>query len=76
LLENLKEILSKEFGPSVYSVLSCGKAGGVEQRLLAVVKEVEEKEKKQQEENAQEEQKEGKKESSKKTFKIIKMYWL
>lgn len=89
VLKNLKEIFSKQFGPKVYSVLSYGKVGNVEQRLLAVVvKEKKEKkeaaegqqnEKKQSEEKDQttsnEEDSKQKKEP-KEHFRIVRVYWL
>jgi len=76
-VKSYKDILSKEFGPGVYSVLSCGTAEGVEQKLLAVIKEVEKDDKEQQKNKTPEQNKkeqEGK--SSKKYFKILRLYWL
>ena len=87
LVKNLGSIFSKQFGPTVYSVLSSGKVGDVEQRLLAVVKII-----KQDNMQHQDEQK-GKrvdgaskqsladqqnKASQKKKymFKIIRAYWI
>lgn len=43
LLSTLNELLSKEFVPKVYSVISCGKIKGVEQKVLAYVSETENK---------------------------------
>ena len=40
LSAELKGLFSKQFGPAVYSVLSYGRVGNVEQRLLAIVKKV------------------------------------
>ena len=88
LLKNLNDIFSKEFGPKVYSVLSCGKVGNVEQRLLAVVikeKKEEQKDKKEQQpEHAQPEKDQEKsneknskkKKESKEHFRIVRVYWL
>lgn len=80
-LEPMKEIFTKSFNSKVYSVLSYGKVNNVEQRVLAIVKEVEEKpaqekkgaEAKTPEKPAQE--KEAKKEK-KRYFKIKRIYWL
>ncbi|MFH0898817.1 MAG: hypothetical protein V1855_04515 [bacterium] len=82
-LQNIKDVFSKQFEPTVYSVLSCGKVGQVEQYLLAIIKKVD---KKQDEEKAQGKDEKASKgqakpqgeESSKpeKTFKIIRTYWL
>ncbi|MBU4270130.1 general secretion pathway protein GspK [Candidatus Dependentiae bacterium] len=64
ILNGFKSILSKEFGPKVYSVISYGKIDEVEQRLLVVLKEVEKQ------------KKEKETESSLKTFQIVRMYWI
>ena len=40
LLSNIKDILVEKFNPKVYSVLSYGRVGQVEQRVLAVIKEI------------------------------------
>lgn len=84
-LEPMKDIFSKSFNSKVYSVLSYGKVNNVEQRVLAIVKEVEEKpaqEKKGAEAKKEQEtpekpaqEKEAKKEK-KRYFKIIRIYWL
>ena len=79
ILKLSEKILSKEFGPKVYSVLSCGKIKNVEQKLLVVLQEID-MEKKEgpkkgsvKKEIAAEKQGE---ESSSKTFQIVRMYWL
>jgi hypothetical protein len=76
-LKEFNQILSKEVGGKVYSVLSCGKVGEVEQKLLAIIKEFEikqgEKEKGKASSNKSDAQK---KESSSREFKIMKIYWL
>lgn len=41
LLSNIKDILVEKFNPKVYSVLSYGRVGQIEQRVLAVIKEIE-----------------------------------
>lgn len=87
LLEQIKKIFSQEFGPKVFSVLSCGKVGNVEQQLLAIIKEVDEanivrKTDKEQEEKEKEhaqgaqESKDKKPGESKKFFKIVRLYWI
>ena len=82
-LKNILGIFSKQFEPTVYSVLSCGKVGNVEQRLLVVIKKVDkeeepEKEKGKAKQGAVKKQGDkGDKASKKqKTFKIIRSYWL
>ncbi len=81
VLKDFNRILSKEFGPKVYSVLSCGIVGGTKQKLLAVIKEIEEKNKKEEKVEGEKEKTSDKKEAmqkegSCKKFKIIKIYWL
>jgi hypothetical protein len=81
-IEEYKNIFSSKFEPKVYSVLSSGKVGDVEQKLLAIIeKQPEEaiKEKKNKKEEIVELKKE--KEKNKKPlflkhFKILKIYWL
>jgi hypothetical protein len=82
--EQSKGIFTKEFGPKVFSVLSCGKVGQMEQQLLAVIRleEVAEQGADKQNEKSQEEKK-GEAEQSgksqkkpKKTFKVLRVYWL
>ncbi|MCK4650975.1 hypothetical protein KAT08_02245 [Candidatus Babeliales bacterium] len=76
-IDRLGKILSKEFGPNVYSVLSCGVVNGVEQLLLTVIKEVEVKS---DVDNSKKKTKaiDKKKEKVKirKIFKILRMYWI
>ncbi|MFA5074916.1 MAG: hypothetical protein WC436_02325 [Candidatus Babeliales bacterium] len=72
VLKNISGILSKEFGPKVYSVLSCGKVNNVKQKVLVVIKEMEEYVEKKGEEKSLEK----KDDSLKKYFKILKMYWI
>jgi len=85
----IKGIFIKEFGPKVYSVLSYGKVGEVEQRLLAVIKQTEEADQstdKKKTEVDKEKEKPGEiqkeagdkktKNKSKKFFKIVRIYWL
>ncbi len=73
-LKNLQPVLAKQFEPTIYSVLSCGKVGNAEQQLLAVIKKVQEKQDVKQQDvtqaNAQQNQK------PKENFKIIRVYWL
>ncbi|MCF7799907.1 hypothetical protein K9L05_03880 [Candidatus Babeliales bacterium] len=72
ILKNISGILSKEFGPKIYSVLSCGKVNNVKQKVLVVIKEMEEHVEKKGEEKSLEK----KDDSLKKYFKILKMYWI
>lgn len=58
-IDDLK-IFSPKFEPKVYSVLSSGKVGSVEQRLLAVIREVGQK----------------KETNKKTQFEIIRVYWI
>lgn len=88
VLSNIKDILVEKFDPNVYSVLSYARVENVEQRLLAIIKQVEEKQNSQTESKAQEadekpaensqtppsDKKTSK--SAKKFFKIVRLYWL
>lgn len=66
----LKELFAKKFSSKVYSVVSYGKVNNTEQRLLAIVREVEEKQK-------QDEKDEGAAPKKiKRAFKIVRLYWL
>ncbi len=79
-LSVFNKIFSKEFGPQVYSVLSCGNVGGVEQKVLAVIKVLEEKKdnnkKEETSQKAATEQSSEKKETAKKNLKLVRMYWI
>ncbi|MBS1988071.1 hypothetical protein JST56_03685 [Candidatus Dependentiae bacterium] len=86
-LKEMQPVFSKEFGPKVYSVLSCGKVGHVEQRVLALVRETAKKaqapekvsgqqEKVPAQGQVQESEKQDKTSQSKTMFKIDKIYWL
>jgi hypothetical protein len=76
-LKELNQILSKEVGGKVYSVLSCGIVGDVEQKLLAIIKEFEIKsEDLGKEKNSPNKNEDQKKEKASREFKIIKIYWL
>ncbi len=78
ILQSFKEIFTKVFGPKVFSVLSCGKVGPVEQYVLAVIRE----DVRQQEQGPsnKEQQQDGKKSNEpkkpKKMFTILRVYWL
>ncbi|MFC1894347.1 hypothetical protein ACFLYH_00170 [Candidatus Dependentiae bacterium] len=80
-----KKILSKEFGPQVYSVISCGKVGNVEQKLLVVLipsKDLQQAEENNKKENGSlrqkktEQQEKIKKESFPAKFDIVRFYWI
>jgi hypothetical protein len=76
ILSELKNIFTKEFGPKVFSVLSCGKVGQVEQHVIAIIREEKQKEPavdKQKENATNEKQASGK---PKKAFKLLRVYWL
>ncbi len=85
VVKDLGTLFSKQFGPTVYSVLSSGKVGNIEQRLLVVVKKVEiaktqdqSAEKKPGETsgaNSSQETKNGG-EEKKQTFKVMRAYWI
>jgi hypothetical protein len=85
-IKDFVNIFSKQFGPTVYSVLSSGKVGNVEQRLLAIIKKTkkeaasttseksdEKKEEGQQKEINQKEKKGGKPTTF---FKVVRIYWI
>jgi len=82
-LKDLK-IFSSKFEPTVYSVLSSGKVGNVEQRLLAIIKKItperqptkqKEPDNNKTEEKKEKSEKKTTKEFSKK-FKIVRLYWI
>ncbi|MFH1831719.1 MAG: hypothetical protein ABH827_02845 [bacterium] len=77
-LSNILGIFSKQFEPTVYSVLSCGKVGQVEQRLLVIIKKVKKEQEKSSDNAAQQkEDKENVKNlNTKAPFKIVRAYWL
>jgi hypothetical protein len=88
-LSDFKNIFSAKFEPKVYSVLSSGTVGGVEQRLLAIIekreptkKEVGDKKGTKKKEEKKRPTKKKKsldiayKEVVEKPFKIIKLYWI
>ncbi|KKP24320.1 MAG: hypothetical protein SZ59_C0002G0166 [candidate division TM6 bacterium GW2011_GWF2_28_16] len=79
VLDAFKQILSKEFGPKVFSVLSYGKVDNIEERLVTVIKETETKnEEKETAGNLVQNQNLAKpqEQESNKVFKIIRMYWI
>jgi hypothetical protein len=86
-LSNIKDILVEKFNPKVYSVLSYGRVGQVEQRVLAIIKETETKEKGRKEEGQEAEKgstseqaaagkAQQEKDQVKRTFKVERVYWL
>lgn len=86
-LSNIKDILVEKFNPRVYSVLSCGRVGQVEQRVLAIIKEIDKRmgSTKKSERNAKKDTSEKQpgdvreqqeKEKLQKVFKVIRVYWL
>lgn len=69
--EVLKKLLSQQFAPSVYTVISCGKVGNVKRKLLAVL--------------VKQDVDDGNKDSSNQKkrklnpaeyFKVVKVFWL
>lgn len=91
ILNNIKDILVEKFEPKVYSVLSYARVENVEQRLLAIIKEIEEKQPEETQkkpeavqdsekvtaDNSQNQQsKEKTDKNGKKFFKIVRLYWL
>ena len=62
-----RKIFSPKFEPRVYSVLSSGKVGSVQQQVLAIIKAL----------PKQEEAKEKKeKKSVVRKFKVLRLYWM
>lgn len=84
-IQNTK-IFSSTFEPKIYSVLSSGKVGNVEQRVLAVIKEVLKQTKKADKKKKAPKAKQTKQEKEKKQeqtptkqtkeFKIVRLYWI
>ncbi|MFH1644645.1 MAG: hypothetical protein ABIA74_05755 [bacterium] len=81
-LDNIKNILSQEFGPKVYSVISCGIVGDVQSKLLAILKLEKKTESKNKQENKTKPPQQTSanekavQETSKEQFKVIRIYWL
>jgi hypothetical protein len=79
LLSSIKDILVEKFKPKVYSVLSYGKVGQVEQRLLAIIKEIQIEDKKEKgkvNEQSGQAQKPQDEQRQTKVFKIERIYWI
>jgi hypothetical protein len=90
IIKNFQGIFSKQFGPKVFSVLSYGKVGSVEQRLLVVIKQMNDEQKsgdlkesasnlkksREKKEVRKFSNNETKKQKIKKQLKIIALYWL
>jgi len=85
-LKKVAGIFSKKFGPQVYSVLSCGKVGGVEQKIIAIIRQTQKPKNKKQSDGQSDEaadtkrqtKNQEKEESAKSStyFKVEKIYWL
>ena len=78
LITELKNIFTKEFGPTVYSVLSCGKVEEAESYVLAIIQEQDVKKyspNKQQEKKQDDTKAEGST-KPKKVLKVLRVYWL
>lgn len=79
IVPDIKNIFTKEFGPRVFSVLSCGNVGRVEQKVLAIIRYStrQDNAKKPQEGDEQAEKKEQEEDSVPlSAFKILRVYWL
>ncbi len=78
ILAEIKNNFTKVFGPKTFSVLSCGKVGLVEQKVLAVIREetVEEQATDKQKGEAGEEKSKESPSQPKKQFRILRVYWL
>lgn len=74
IIETVKPLFAKQFEPQIYSVLSYGKSGNTEQRLLAVLKKVVTKQPVTQPDAKGEDKKT--KQKDKDSFKLIRLYWL
>jgi hypothetical protein len=77
-LQNIQNVFSKQFGPTVYSVLSYGKVGNVEQGILAIIKKADEKKQPQEKKDAslKVEEEAKKEEEDKVFFKVVRLYWI
>lgn len=67
-----KKIFAPKFEPKVYSVLSSGKVGNVEQRVLAIIEKVTQTQSTDKTKQKETEKKEPKPEP----FKIVRLYWI
>jgi len=78
IISAIKENFPKEFGSTVYSVLSCGKVEEVECKLLAILQlqTVPEKKTEKPKDKAQNEVKSEPGVQPKKELKILRIYWL
>ncbi len=79
-LADYNNIFSKQFGPEVFSVLSCGKVGNVEQSVLAVIRKEsaqDDSNKKSDKQQPPQDQKQQKRQQdAKKKFRVLRVYWL
>ena len=86
ILADMQGLFSKQFGPAVYSVLSYGRVGSVEQRLLAIVKKVSGADLDVQDtsntttapdiKTVQNNLADKSKEQKKSVFRVVRLYWL
>jgi len=70
-----RKIFSPKFEPRVYSVLSSGKVGTVQQHVLAIIKALPEK-KAAKEPKAEEKKEEKEKKRTVRRFKVLRLYWI
>jgi hypothetical protein len=77
MFAEIKNIFSKDFGPKIFSVVSCGKVGRVEQRVLAVMRQEDVKlEAKHDRKGKSGDEKSTSVKAPGKRFKILRVYWL
>jgi len=82
IIEEMKKVFTKEFGPKIFSVLSCGKVGNVEQYVVVVIQEQEVKDDvhdstdKDKKGTSAEQGESQRQQGPKKFFKILRTYWL
>ena len=75
-MANFAKIFCKEFEPKVFSVISLGLVDGVEQRVLAIIKQVEKKQEEPSDTQESSKLVEEKNNVPTTEFKIIKIYWI
>jgi hypothetical protein len=77
IFPEIKNVFSKDFGPKIFSVVSCGKVGRVEQRILAVIRQEEAKPETQHDRKGKPgEDKGASAKAPGKKFRVLRVYWL
>lgn len=71
-----KKIFSSKFEPKVYSVLSSGKVGNVEQKVLAIIKKADESNSTTVNNKTEQKKNDNATKEKAQSFKIVRLYWI